>query len=108
LPPAMPPVADPTLPQKTGTSSSPHWWLALLGIAAVLLLFGAAACFCLKPQVIGAAVVDCDEEPDKRNKKAHERWERECEERRRANANKTKLSLTFSEADITRYHAVQT
>ena len=112
-PPPLPspnePVADPTLPQKTGEGSSPHWWLALLGIAAVLLLFGGATFCCFRPQLIGAAAVNCDEEPDKRNKKEYERWERECEERRRrASATKSKLSLTFSDADITRYHAIQT
>jgi len=104
----MPPVADPTLPQKTGATSSPHWWLVLLGIAAVLLLFGGATFCCFRPQLVGAAAVDCGEEPDPRNRREYERWERECEERRRASATKAKLSLAFSDADITRYHAVQT
>jgi hypothetical protein len=105
----MPPVADPTLPQKVGASSSPHWWLALLGIAAVTVLFGGVTFCCFRPQLIGAAAVDCSDPPDKRNKEEYARWERECEERsRRENATKSKLSLAFSDADITRYHAVQT
>jgi len=104
----MPPVVDPTLPQKTGEDSAPHWWIALLGIAAVLLLFGGVTFCCFRPRIIGAAAVDCDDPPDRRNKREYERWERECEERRRASATKSKLSLAFSDADITRYHAIQT
>jgi hypothetical protein len=104
----MPPVIDPTLPQKTGDGASNHWWLALIGIFAVWLLFCGVAFCCFRPQLVGAAVVDCSDPPDKRNKEEYARWERECEERRRASATTSKLSLTFSEADITRYHAIQT
>ena len=75
-----------------------------------LALFGGVAFCCFRPQLIGAAAVDCDNPPDRRNKKEYERWERECEERRRraGGGTRSKLSLAFSDADITRYHAVQT
>ena len=52
-----------------------------------------------------AAAVDCDREPDPRNAQEYARWKRECEERQRP--TRSKLSLAFSDADITRYHAIQ-
>ena len=47
-----------------------------------------------------------EREPDPRNVQEYARWKRECEERQRP--TRSKLSLAFSDADITRYHAVQT
>ena len=106
-------MVDPTLPQKTESATS-NWLLALGAILGVWLLFclGAFCCFrrpLLAPAAAAAgAPVDCESEPDPRNAQEYARWKRECEERQRQTQTRSKISLTFSEADITRYHAVQT
>ena len=109
LPPPPPhaPVADPTLPQKT-TSGTDNWMIALGAILGVWLLFCLGAFCCFRRPFVAAAAVDCEREPDPRNVQEYARWKRECEERQRATPTKSKLSLAFTEADITKYHAVAT
>jgi hypothetical protein len=98
-------VADPTLPQKTKSGAN-NWLLALGAIVGVWLLFCLGAFCCFRRPFIAAAAADCENEPDPRNTQEHARWKRECEERQRP--TRSKLSLAFSDADITRYHAIQT
>ena len=99
-------MVDPTLPQKTTDTGNSTWLLALGAIFGVWLLFCVGAFCCFRRPFIATAPVDCDNEPDPRNVQEHARWKRECEERQRPALTKSKLSLAFSEADITRYHAV--
>jgi len=106
-PPPHPPVVDPTLPQKTKSETN-NWLLALGAIVGVWLLFCLGAFCCFRRPFIAAAPVDCEREPDPRNVQEYARWKRECEERTRPTGTKSKLSLVFSDADITKYHAVAT
>jgi hypothetical protein len=105
-------VVDPTLPQKTESATS-NWLLALGAILGVWLLFCLGSFCCFRRPFFAAAAtaaadapVDCEREPDPRNAQEYARWKRECEERQRQAATRSKISLTFSDADITRYHAV--
>jgi hypothetical protein len=100
-------VVDPTLPQKTKSETS-NWLLALGAIFGVWLLFCLGAFCCFRRPFVAAAAVDCENEPDPRNVQEYARWKRECEERQRPAPTKSKLSLAFSDADITHYHAVAT
>jgi hypothetical protein len=99
--PPYSPVVDPELPQRTGKQEN-NWVLVLLGIFGVWLAFCLVAFCCFRP-AFATATVDCDDEPDRlREPEKYKRWQRECEERQR----RPKLSLAFSDADITRYHTV--
>lgn len=100
-------MADPTLPQKTKSETN-NWLLALGAIVGVWLLFCLGAFCCFRRPFVAAAPVDCEREPDPRNVQEYARWKRECEERKRPAPTKNKLSLVFSDADITKYHAVAT
>lgn len=96
-------MADPTLPQRT-QSQVDNWVLVLLGIFGVWLMFCFVA-FCCFRAGGAVAVVDCDDPPDElREPERYRRWKRECEERERP--TRSKLSLAFSDADITRYHTI--
>ena len=99
------PVADPTLPQRT-QSQADNWVLVLLSLLGVWLIFCFVAFCCFRAQgAVTAVTVNCDDPPDQvREPELYSRWKRECEERERP--TRSKLSLTFSDADITKYHTV--
>ncbi|MBD40265.1 MAG: hypothetical protein CMB11_07855 [Euryarchaeota archaeon] len=96
-------MADPTLPQKTKDIGN-DWVGVVLGIIAAFALLGLVGCCCFRGPFVAAAPIDCEQEPDPKNVREYARWKRECEERQRPTTNK--LSLAFSDADITKYHAV--
>jgi len=119
----LPPVADPTLPQTIKDIGN-DWVLVALTIAVVFLFLALIGCCCFRvrstttttakavaqPAVRPAAALDeCPDEPDPRNRGAHLLWQLECEERKRR-ANKGRLSLAFPEPTTSKavYHAVQT
>ena len=106
--PPYAPVVDPELPQRVDGRID-NWVLVLLSIFGIWLVFCLVAFLCFRPQVAAAVAVDCDEDkPDRlREPEKYKRWLRECEERERQRRPK-KLSLAFSESEITKYHAVAT
>jgi len=101
-------VADPTLPQKTGKQMD-NWVPVLFGVLGIWMLFCLGAFLCTrKGAFAGATTTDCDDEPDRfREPEKYLRWKRDCEDRTRTRTG-SKLSLAFSDADITKYHSVAT
>ena len=81
--------------------------MALGIIIGVCLLFCVIACACFSRPIVAAVAVDCEREPDRRNKKAYARWLRECEERKRIQGN-GRLSMAFPSLTKSSYQAVET
>lgn len=87
-----------------------NWIPVLFGVLGFWVFFCLCAFLCTRKGAFAGAIAaaECDDEPDRlREPEKYLRWQRDCEDRNR-NRTGSKLSLAFSDADITKYHAVAT